>query len=230
METDTIHHLLLMAFNHSNRAMTSRTRAFGLMPGQPKVLEHLAEHEGCLQRDIARACVMDRATVTGVLARMEESGLVERRPKQGDRRALEVRLSDGGWEAAERVACATAQSQRTAPDDVGYLLLTCPSCGTKTRIARPADAHTTIRLTCPKCRREHVFRLGGDPKLASAQKSPSPLSLKGCLLAFLAFEGSAVALVALLMGLGHLGIFLAVVIGVFIALLVYSAYVKRKSS
>lgn len=114
METDTIHHLLLMAFNHSNRAMTSRTRAFGLMPGQPKVLEHLAEHEGCLQRDIARACVMDRATVTGVLARMEESGLVERRPKQGDRRALEVRLSNGGWEAAERVACCGAEVDEIA--------------------------------------------------------------------------------------------------------------------
>lgn len=139
-------------------------------------------------------------------------------------------VRDAAQVAAERVACTTAQPQRTAPDDVGYLLLTCPSCGTKIRIARPADAHTTIRLTCPKCRREHVFRLGDDPKPASAQKSPSSLSLKGCLLAFLAFEGSAVALVALLMGLGHLGIFLAMVIGAFIALLVYSAYVKRKSS
>lgn len=103
MEADTIHHQLLLAFNHSNHAMVSRTRVFGLMPGQPKVLEYVAAHEGCLQRDIARACAMDRATVTGVLARMEEAGLIVRAAKTGDRRALEVRLTDAGRAAAERV-------------------------------------------------------------------------------------------------------------------------------
>lgn len=109
MEVDTIHHLLLVAFNRSNHAMVSRTRQYGLMPGQPKVLEHLAEHEGCLQRDIAHACAMDRATVTGVLGRMEEAGLIVRTPKEGDRRALEVRLTEAGWAAAEHVACCGAE-------------------------------------------------------------------------------------------------------------------------
>ena len=109
MELDTIHHQLLLAFSRSNHAMTSRIRAFGLMPGQPKVLEFVAENEGCLQRDIALACAMDRATTTGLLARMEETGLVERRPKAGDRRALEVWLTDAGWAAAERVAVCGAE-------------------------------------------------------------------------------------------------------------------------
>ena len=109
MELDTIHHQLLLAFSRSNHAMTSRIRAFGLMPGQPKVLEFVAENEGCLQRDIARACAMDRATTTGLLARMEETGLVERRPKAGDRRALEVWLTDAGWAAAEHVAVCGAE-------------------------------------------------------------------------------------------------------------------------
>lgn len=109
MELDTIHHQLLLAFSRSNHAMTSRIRAFGLMPGQPKVLEFVAENEGCLQRDIARACAMDRATTTGLLARMEETGLVERRPKAGDRRALEVWLTDAGWAAAEHAAVCGAE-------------------------------------------------------------------------------------------------------------------------
>lgn len=109
MELDTIHHQLLLAFSRSNHAMTSRIRAFGLMPGQPKVLEFVAENEGCLQRDIARACAMDRATTTGLLARMEETGLVERHPKAGDRRALEVWLTDAGWAAAEHVAVCGAE-------------------------------------------------------------------------------------------------------------------------
>ena len=104
MESDTIHHLLLVAFSRANHAMNARTRDHGLMPGQPKVLEYLAGNEGCLQRDIARACEMDRATATGVLGRMEGMGLIERRPKAGDRRALEVWLTPAGWEAAECVA------------------------------------------------------------------------------------------------------------------------------
>lgn len=114
MEVDTIHHLLLVTFGRSNHAMTSRTRRYGLMPGQPKVLEFVADNEGCLQRDIATACAMDRATVTGVLGRMEEAGLIERRPKEGDRRALEVRLTDQGWKAAEHVAICGAEVDEIA--------------------------------------------------------------------------------------------------------------------
>lgn len=109
MELDTIHHQLLIAFSHANHAMTSRIRAFGLLPGQPKVLEFVADNEGCLQRDIARACAMDRATTTGLLVRMEEAGLIERRPKADDRRALEVWLTDAGWTAAEHVAVCGAE-------------------------------------------------------------------------------------------------------------------------
>lgn len=118
MELDTIHHQLLVAFGHSNHAMTSRTRAFGLMPGQPKVLEFVAGNEGCVQRDIAHACAMDRATVTGLLARMEEAGLIERHPKKGDRRALEVYLTDAGWEAAEHVARCGAKVDEIAHADM----------------------------------------------------------------------------------------------------------------
>lgn len=118
MELDTIHHQLLVAFSRSNHAMTSRTREFGLMPGQPKVIEYVAQNDGCLQSDIARGCAMDRATVTGLLARMEEAGLVERVPKAGDRRALEVHLTDAGWAAAEHVARCGAQVDAIAHADM----------------------------------------------------------------------------------------------------------------
>lgn len=118
MVTETIHYLLLTAFSHSNHAMMSRTRAYGMLPGQPKVLEFVAEHEGCLQRDIADACVMDRATVTGILGRMESAGLISRTPKSGDRRALEVRLTDDGWAAAERVAIFGSEVDDLACSDM----------------------------------------------------------------------------------------------------------------
>lgn len=103
IELEPIHHQLLVAFSHSNRAMQMRTRACGLKPGQPKVLEHLAFHEGCTQQDIARACVMDKSTVTSVLGRMEEAGLIERRAKAEDRRVAAVFLSEAGRSAASKV-------------------------------------------------------------------------------------------------------------------------------
>lgn len=129
MELDTIHHQLLIAFSHANHAMTSRIRAFGLLPGQPKVLEFVADNEGCLQRDIARACAMDRATTTGLLVRMEETGLIERRPKADDRRALEVWLTDAGWAAAEHVAICGAEV-----DAIAHANMTPDECETLSKL------------------------------------------------------------------------------------------------
>lgn len=106
---EPIHHQLLVAFSHSNRAMRSRTRITGLKPGQPKVLEHLVFNEGCTQRDIARACVMDKSTVTSIVARMEEEGLVERRAQPGDRRVVNVYLTREGRNAAARVIDCRAE-------------------------------------------------------------------------------------------------------------------------
>ena len=46
---------------------------------------------------------MDKSTVTSVLGRMEEAGLVERRAKAEDRRIAAVFLSEAGRSAASKV-------------------------------------------------------------------------------------------------------------------------------
>lgn len=113
-EVEPLNRQLLVAFSLSNRAMQARTREAGLLPGQPKVLEHLVGHEGCPQGDIARACVMDKSTVTSVLTRMERTGLVERRADPGDRRTILVRLTDEGRAAARTVLAYRAQVNERA--------------------------------------------------------------------------------------------------------------------
>lgn len=110
-----IHHQLLVAFSYSNRAMRARTRQCGLMPGQPKVLEHLALHDGCTQKEIAQSCVMDKSTVTSVLGRMEDAGLIERRSKAGDRRVVAVFLTEKGRSAASDVLDC-----RSEVDDIAW--------------------------------------------------------------------------------------------------------------
>ncbi len=67
-----------------------------LRPGEPKILEYLAEHEPCEQKEIAAGCNLDSASVTGILRRMEVRGLIKREMKNGNRRSLYVSMTDKG--------------------------------------------------------------------------------------------------------------------------------------
>lgn len=74
-----------------------------LRPGEPKILEFLAEHEPCEQKEIAAGCNLDSASVTGILGRMETRGLVKREMKQGNRRSLYVSMTPYGKGLQEEV-------------------------------------------------------------------------------------------------------------------------------
>jgi DNA-binding MarR family transcriptional regulator len=67
-----------------------------LKPGEPKILEFLAEHEPCEQKEIAHGCDLDSASVTGILRRMEDRGLIHREMKDGNRRSLYVSMTPLG--------------------------------------------------------------------------------------------------------------------------------------
>ena len=67
--------------------MTARLRAIGLEPGQPWVLEALAERGEATQSELAQALGVSQPTASRVLARMERSGWIVRRPHPHDQRA-----------------------------------------------------------------------------------------------------------------------------------------------
>ena len=75
----------------------------GLTAGQPKVLDYLGLHNGSVQKAIAAGCQIDPATLTGILNRMEEKGLIYRQTENGNRRSLHVYLTDEGWEKQKLV-------------------------------------------------------------------------------------------------------------------------------
>ncbi len=77
-----------------------------LSVGQPKVLEYLFAHDGAIQKTIAQACQIEPATVTSLLSRMERSGLIERKYKNGDKRYICVYLTDMGRKESEYVVNA----------------------------------------------------------------------------------------------------------------------------
>ena len=92
MLAQELHYLLLVGYQYSSRAIIKQTNARQLMPGQPKILEFLLEHNGCTQREIGEGCALDKSTVTSLLYRMEDLGLVRKEACEQDRRVSHIFL------------------------------------------------------------------------------------------------------------------------------------------
>jgi len=91
---------ILRAVSLSSRALLREHR---LTSPQLALMRHLVRHGPKSAGDLARALSLSQATVTGILNRLEDRGLVERRRRAPDRRRVEVVLTHGGWEAANSV-------------------------------------------------------------------------------------------------------------------------------
>ena len=100
---EPLHYRLMKTHTQLNRQSLAETATLGLSPGQPKVLECLAECGECNQKAIARYCEIEQATVGSILLRMERDGLVRRVQKDGNRRALYVSLTERGIQMALQV-------------------------------------------------------------------------------------------------------------------------------
>jgi DNA-binding MarR family transcriptional regulator len=88
---------------HLNKQLLGRIMAErGGHPGAAGVLRVLASHEGITQRDLAEILHLSRPTVTTMLQRLEQHGLVERWDDEADQRLTRIRLTDKGrTQAAE---------------------------------------------------------------------------------------------------------------------------------
>jgi homoprotocatechuate degradation regulator HpaR len=69
---------------------------FGVTEQQWRILRALDEHEQLEPREICDLCQILSPSMTGVLARMEETGLVERQRVAADQRRVLVRLAQKG--------------------------------------------------------------------------------------------------------------------------------------
>ena len=99
----TYHYMLMTNHMLLQKKLLTDLKETELTAGQPKVLDYLGQHNGSIQKRIAAGCQIDPATLTGLLGRMEEKGLIERRSQDGDRRSLCVYLTEEGWEKQKLV-------------------------------------------------------------------------------------------------------------------------------
>jgi DNA-binding MarR family transcriptional regulator len=101
--------------------------AGGMSPSMVKALIHLSPDHARPMRDLAEHWGCDASYITGLVDRLEEQGLAERRAHPTDRRVKTVVLTEQGVEAKQRVldilweppaafAALTAAEQRQLRD------------------------------------------------------------------------------------------------------------------
>jgi DNA-binding MarR family transcriptional regulator len=83
-------------------AVSGELREIGLSVPQCDVLTTLTEAEGVSQQDLAKRLYVTKGNISGLLDRLEDAGLVERRSTAVDRRQYEIYLTPAGRDAAER--------------------------------------------------------------------------------------------------------------------------------
>jgi DNA-binding MarR family transcriptional regulator len=86
----------------STSAIAAVLKEIGLSIPQFDLLSTLTEQEGLSQQELAERLYVTKGNVSGLLDRMVEAGLVERRSPPGDRRSNALFLTAKGRELAEQ--------------------------------------------------------------------------------------------------------------------------------
>ena len=92
MEFST-HYLLMADHTMLQKLVMSRIKPLGLTTGQPKVLDFLQDHDGAMQKDIAKGCHIEPSSLSTILGGMERAGLLERSTRDENRRTVCRRLN-----------------------------------------------------------------------------------------------------------------------------------------
>lgn len=113
MEFST-HYLLMADHAMLQKLVMSRIKPLGLTTGQPKVLDFLQDHDGAMQKDIAKGCHIEPSSLSTILGGMERAGLLERSTRDENRRTVYVRLTDLGREQCRRLNAIFAAAEEEA--------------------------------------------------------------------------------------------------------------------
>jgi DNA-binding MarR family transcriptional regulator len=113
---DMAGHLIRRLHQQSTQVFVQRTQAagFDLTPIQFAALDAIHAHPASDQASVAEMIAYDRATIGGVIERLEQKGWVRRIVSERDRRARELSLTEEG----ERIHAALQPVVRELQDDI----------------------------------------------------------------------------------------------------------------
>ncbi|WP_213813744.1 MarR family winged helix-turn-helix transcriptional regulator [Glaciihabitans sp. dw_435] len=107
---EQLRYLILAAQREGNRVLQQELAPLGLTPAQSEALRILGENESLTLTGLGEMLVCESGTNPSRLVdRLVISGLVRRNPGSGDRRQIELSLTESGREMEVRVRAIEAQ-------------------------------------------------------------------------------------------------------------------------
>ena len=99
------HQYLINIFHIHEKKSQLVFRELGLSKGQPKMIEILSHQEGCSQKELAKSCSIEPATVTSLLNKMIDKDLVYKKPllQENGIRIQQIFLTEKGHNIADGV-------------------------------------------------------------------------------------------------------------------------------
>lgn len=113
-------HMIRRLNQLSTQVFARHMQAAGLdlTPVQFAAMDALAAHPGIDQATVAAHIAYDRATIGGVIDRLEQKGYVARSVSKRDRRAREVTLTSEGREVFDRILPIVTALQEDILDEL----------------------------------------------------------------------------------------------------------------
>src|SRR3954471_15719918 len=113
--------LIAQLFTSQRTRFLAIASEFELAPAQLMALKALDPDEPVPMRDLAEALACDNSNVTGIIDRLEDRGLVERRASQADRRVKMLVVTPEGVDVRRRVKARMDEApeplKRLPPDE-----------------------------------------------------------------------------------------------------------------
>ncbi len=97
---ECIFYHLAKTYQQSNKVWRKSMSGFSVTATQGMVLNFLHDGDKITSKELGDRTMLDSATLTGVLDRLEKAGLIERLQHPSDRRAIIVALTDEGKSVA----------------------------------------------------------------------------------------------------------------------------------
>ena len=99
----TFHYLLMANHLMLQQQLFNNIKDLKLTLGQPKVLDYLWENNGAMQKDIAKGCHIEPASLSTILNGMEKNGLIIRNIDKQSRRNINIFMTEKGKKVCERI-------------------------------------------------------------------------------------------------------------------------------
>jgi len=111
---DNIGFYVTKALQAMNAQFSLRFSEYGITPSQYGVLAVLWEEDGIPQKALVERIIIDGATITGILDRLEKNGLVTRQRGEKDRRTTLIYLTEKGRKLKETLTSLAIEVNKKA--------------------------------------------------------------------------------------------------------------------